>query len=99
MPLDAASLHRRFSAEMGEYGVLRKVPPHHRRLPSLEGPRRGSEIPVPGPGPSARVFNPPIGNHPLRAHPVRKEDLSLAAGEANEKDSSGSYSSTFTSLK
>lgn len=84
MPLDAIALHRRFSAEM------EGAKPPHRRLPSYEGPRRSSE-------PFVRALNPPVGDHPLRAHPVTPRKGEVTG--SGEQDDSRSYHSALTSIK
>ena len=81
MSIDAESLRRRFSAEL-ETNSRAKV------CASPTGEfRRASE-------PAVHFLNPPVGNHPLRAHPVK-----TAADESNENDSSGSYYSSHSAMK
>ena len=59
-PVDAQSLRRRFSVELEANG-----PGKDSGRPSRENFRRAIE-------PTVRQLDPPVGDHPLRAHPVRK---------------------------
>ena len=95
MPLDATALHRRLSSLEIEGGGK----PFTRRLHSYEGPRghEGPRGPRRSSEPFVRALNPPVGNHPLRAHPVtQRKSEGTGSGELDDERS---YHSALTTIK
>ena len=81
-PIDAVSLTRRFSAELDG------------SRPAKDSVLSTGDAQVPAVHPSQRIYEPPIGNHPLRAHPPNR---SLMNGSA--ENSSGSYHSSYSTAQ
>ena len=85
-PIDAVSLTRRFSAE------LDGSRPAKDSVISTRDAQTGAVHTV------QRIYEPPIGNHPLRAHPPNRS-LMNGSADGSAENSSGSYHSSYSTAQ